>query len=203
MKKLIAITVPQILDDEHLLISSVLEKGIHRLHLRKPEASASEMRNILEKIPVCYHNRISLHDKFSLVEEFPNIGGLNLNRRNSDIPKGFNGQISRSCHSLEEIRNCSNMDYLFLSPIFNSISKEGYESGFTIEELESASDKGIINDKVFALGGIDEKTIPELHTISFGGVAVLGALWGNNPSIHNINELIKRLNDLMICLQQY
>lgn len=203
MKKLIAITVPQILDDEHLLISSVLEKSIHRLHLRKPEASASEMRNILEKIPVCYHSRISLHDNFSLVEEFPYIGGLHLNRRNSDIPKGFNGQISRSCHSLEEIRNCSNMDYLFLSPIFNSISKEGYESGFTIEELESASDKGIINDKVFALGGIDEKTIPELHTISFGGVAVLGALWGNNPSIHNINELIKRLNDLMICLQQY
>ena len=203
MKKLIAITVPQILDDEHLLISSVLEKSIHRLHLRKPEASASEMRNILEKIPVCYHSRISLHDNFSLVEEFPYIGGLHLNRRNSDIPKGFNGQISRSCHSLEEIRNCSNMDYLFLSPIFNSISKEGYESGFTIEELESASYKGIINDKVFALGGIDEKTIPELHTISFGGVAVLGALWGNNPSIHNINELIKRLNDLMICLQQY
>lgn len=203
MKKLIAITVPQILDDEHLLISSVLEKGIYRLHLRKPEASASEMRNILEKIPVCYHSRISLHDNFSLVEEFPYIGGLHLNRRNSDIPKGFNGQISRSCHSLEEIRNCSNMDYLFLSPIFNSISKEGYESGFTIEELKSASDKGIINDKVFALGGIDEKTIPELHSISFGGVAVLGALWGNNPSIHNINELIKRLNDLMICLRQY
>lgn len=95
------------------------------------------------------------------------------------------------------------MDYLFLSPIFNSISKEGYESGFTIEELESASDKGIINDKVFALGGIDEKTIPELRSISFGGVTVLGALWGKNPSFHNINELIKRLNDLMICLQQF
>lgn len=203
MKKLIAITVPQILDDEHLLVSSVLENGIHRLHLRKPEASAAEMRNILEKIPACYHSRISLHDNFSLVEDFPNIGGLHLNRRNSGIPEGFGGLVSRSCHSLDEISDCNNMDYLFLSPIFNSISKEGYESGFTLEELKSASDKGIINDKVFALGGIDENTIPELRSISFGGAAVLGALWGNNPSVSNLNELTKRLNDLMICLQQY
>ena len=76
------------------------------------------------------------------------------------------------------------MDYLFLSPIFQSISKEGYGNGFPWYELEEARERGFINPKVFALGGIDASHIRQLKGLGFGGAVVLGALWGkiNNPA---------------------
>lgn len=67
-------------------------------------------------------------------------------------------------------------DYLFLSPIFDSISKAGYRSAFSHEQLQRAADEGVIDRKVIALGGVTPERIPYLHSLGFGGVAMLGAL---------------------------
>ena len=85
---------------------------------------------------------------------------------------------------------------MFLSPIFQSISKEGYGSGFSLDGLRNA--KGIIDDKVIALGGICPRTITKLKDIPFGGVAVLGALWGNDPSLLVADQLIKQFKRLQV-----
>ena len=85
---------------------------------------------------------------------------------------------------------------MFLSPIFQSISKERYGSGFSLDGLRNA--KGIIDDKVIALGGICPRTITKLKDIPFGGVAVLGALWGNDPSLLVADQLIKQFKRLQV-----
>ena len=121
---------------------------------------------------------------------------MHLNRRNSLAPSGFKGTVSRSCHSIEEIRHYQSLDYLFLSPIFRSISKEGYGSGFAMETLQQASDAGIINEKVFALGGIDLATLPLLRPFRFGGAAGLGALWGERPSTDKQDIIITQYKKL-------
>ena len=69
------------------------------------------------------------------------------------------------------------MDYLFLSPIFDSISKRGYLSQFSIESLQNAAEEGLIDGKVFALGGVTQAKLPLLHELGFGGAAMLGAAW--------------------------
>ncbi|MDD6809054.1 MAG: thiamine phosphate synthase, partial [Bacteroidales bacterium] len=47
--------------------------------------------------------------------------------------------LSVSCHSLEELSaHKAKFDYLFLSPIFDSISKKGYSGRFTREQLLEA-----------------------------------------------------------------
>lgn len=126
------------------------------------------------------------------------LAGIHLNSRNNTLPEGFAGSISRSCHSLQEVQDNKQLDYVFLSPIFQSISKEGYGNGFPMERLREAAASGIINEKVIALGGIEEKNIPLITSLHFGGAAILGALWGKDPSVTNETSIIKRYKQLDI-----
>ena len=195
MKKLIVITSPCFFEREDVILSHLFKEGMQCLHLRKPDSDANELRKLLDRIPDIYYPKIVLHDCFGLAVEY-GLGGVHLNRRNNQPPDDFAGTISRSCHSIGELGQFGKLDYLFLSPIFESISKEGYGSGFKPEILKQASNAGIINDKVIALGGIDLTTLPLLRPFRFGGTAVLGALWGNHPSADKENSIITQYNKL-------
>lgn len=48
------------------------------------------------------------------------------------------------------------------------------------------------------MGGICPQTITKLKDIPFGGVAVLGALWGNDPSLLVADQLIKQFKRLQV-----
>lgn len=195
--KLIVITTPHFFEGESRILSLLFQEGMERLHLRKPQSNIDELRRLLETIPPEYYPRIVLHDHFELVLEYKSVG-IHLNSRNYSVPEGFKGSISRSCHSLEEIHENQKLAYVFLSPIFQSISKEGYGSGFPMEVLQKAASDGIINEKVIALGGMDQTTIPLIKPLNFGGVAVLGALWGNEPSGNQIEPIIERYKQLAL-----
>ena len=173
----IAITLPEILQEDARLVIRALECGYSRVHLRKPEASEEEVAGIIEQIPVRFRSRISIHYYPELAVRY-GLGGIHLNQRSNKVPEGFIGLVSRSCHSLEELekykREC---DYLFLSPVYDSISKKGYKSNFSKETLKKAAGQGIIDSKVYALGGVDESKAEELETLGFGGGAMLGCVW--------------------------
>lgn len=178
--KAIAITLPDIIDGDARMIVSAIERGYDRVHLRKPSASVEEIMGIIEKIPHEYRDRVTLHEHHILAEIF-GLGGIHLNHRFSDIPNDYQGLISRSCHSLEEIATYKDQcDYLFLSPIYDSISKAGYCSNFSAEELAAAGRNGIIDSKVIALGGVTRDKFPELESWGFGGGAMLGAVWSEH-----------------------
>lgn len=189
MRQLIVITSPDCFPEEGQVLTRLFEAGMQRLHLRKPKGDRADLCRILDDLPAAYHPQVVLHDHFELAAMY-SLGGVHLNQRNPHAPDGFQGSISRSCHSFEELEQYQSLDYLFLSPIFQSISKEGYGNGFTPEALQEASAKGIIRENVIALGGIDLNTLPLLHPYPFGGVAVLGALWGNHPSIQQTNSIV-------------
>ncbi|WP_456088226.1 thiamine phosphate synthase [Parabacteroides sp.] len=195
MKKLIVITSPRFFQGESTILSHLFDEGMQRLHLRKPDSDANELRKLLDRIPDVHYPKVVLHDCFGLAVEY-GLGGVHLNRRNRQAPDGFTGAISRSCHSIGELGQFGQLDYLFLSPIFKSISKEGYGNGFEPETLRQASDAGIIHDKVIALGGIDLTTLPLLRPFRFGGAAVLGALWGSHPSADKENSIINQYKKL-------
>ena len=98
--------------------------------------------------------------------------------------------LSISCHSLEELSAYkAKFDYLFLSPIFDSISKKGYSGRFTREQLLAARDNGLIDKKIIALGGITSGNIPIIRELGFGGVAVLGSVWFSPSPVTSFEEL--------------
>ena len=177
--KLIAITKPYCENDEAAFIRKLFESGFDIVHLRKPEADVNYCRTLLEKLTEEERAKIIVHDYHILYEEF-SLKGIHINKNVTTLPEGYQGFKTRSCHSLEEVVKYKNdFDYVFLSPIFDSISKAGYKSAFTEEMLKEASDKGIINEKVVALGGVTFDKIPYLKVLNFGGAAMMGSLVRN------------------------
>lgn len=201
MKQLIAITAPACFPEEGKIITALFEAGLERLHLRKPDAGKETLSALIGQIPGRFYPRIVLHGHFGLANEYA-LGGVHLNRRNPEAPPCFSGSISRSCHSIRELDEWKSLDYLFLSPVFPSISKEGYGSGFARHELERATERGIITPKVFALGGMDVPHIRQLKGLGFGGAAVLGALWGKRPGESGSREIIGRFNQLITAIRE-
>ncbi|MCH5227459.1 MAG: thiamine phosphate synthase [Muribaculaceae bacterium] len=165
---IVAITRPDFFEGESGKISQILENNeAMYVHIRKPEATINEIEKLLREIPCHLHDRLKLHDGFELCEKY-NIGGIHLNSRNSTIPRK-NLRLSKSIHSIEELGNCKNIDYCFLSPIFDSISKKGYLGRFDLNEI---SDK-ILGKKVVALGGVTPDKFDILRNHNFYGAALL------------------------------
>ncbi len=171
-RHLIAITPEQPVADEGCKIEALLRAGWYRVHLRHPDASRVEMRDLIESVSQRYHDRLVLHGHFDLTCDF-NLGGLHLNHRCPTAPALYSGPLSRSCHSIDEIAEADSMSYVTLSPIFDSISKSGYQAAFTPDTLSSL-DKCEI--PVIALGGISPEHFPMLDCYRFSGHAMLGAI---------------------------
>lgn len=191
-KLFIGITQEQLSEREAQYISIMLEEGADFVHVRKPGSSLEQVSQLIEQIDERFHSRLILHDHFTLMSRF-NLGGVHLNGRNPLAPKDFKGQLSRSCHSLEEISTlASEINYAFLSPIFSSISKQGYKSAFSEDQLSLASKNGVINERIIALGGISKDKLPIINAYGFGGVALLGYLWACKDS----NQLKNRVREI-------
>jgi len=193
--RFIVITEPRFIHNEAATIARLLHWGADFVHIRKPEATEKETARLIESIPSELHNRLVLHDNFGLSAHFT-LHGLHLNRRNSVLPDGFKGAVSRSCHTLEEVeRHKPTCDYVFLSPIFNSISKQGYASTFAPQTLLEAKEQGIIDEKVFALGGITADNIEETKHYGFGGIVLLGDVWSRTGD-ENFETYVRHIGRL-------
>ena len=214
--RIIVISAPDFLPGEAEAVTALLEAGAWRVHVRKPAAGSDSIARLLEHIPAALYSRISLHDHHELAARF-GVGGVHLNSRNPSVPDGFGGMVSRSCHSIAELSQYSSVcDYMFLSPIFDSISKSGYVSRFSLEEIRrrivAGSDvatarmdvmssdgncRSVDWGRVFALGGVCPDNVRLLEDVGFGGAAVLGCIWEPFRLDHNCAALSERLRNLM------
>ncbi|MCD8284977.1 MAG: thiamine phosphate synthase [Prevotellaceae bacterium] len=176
MFKTVVITLPRFFEGEAERITSLLLEGKADLvHIRKPGSKREDVERLLQAIPSELRPRLTLHDHFGLRDS---VGGLHLNSRNASAPEGWQGRLSRSCHSLEEVAQIkAQYDYVSLSPVFDSVSKQGYLSAFTAEQIAKARREGIIDERVFALGGIRFSMLEAVKAMGFGGAMILGDAW--------------------------
>ena len=75
-------------------------------------------------------------------------------------------------------------NYVFLKNIFDCIEFKDEKSSFTLDTLEKAAKNGLIDKKVYALGGMGIDNVKLAKDLGFGGVVVCGDLW-NRFDIHN------------------
>lgn len=175
----IVITLPYFFDGEAEQIVQLLHSSVDLIHIRKPESKAEELERLIMSIPSEYYPRLVLHDHHELAMKY-HLHGVHLNGRNPQPPQGWEGSVSKSCHSLEEVKEWKEKcDYVSLSPIFDSISKQGYHAAFSSTEIEEASRQGIIDKKVLALGGVTFNKIDDVLRMGFGGGMILGDAWKN------------------------
>ncbi len=192
--KTIVFTSPGKEDQESSKIRLLLEGGVDLVHIRKPDWSREEVRTLIKDIPEYFHPRLKIHDHFSLTDEFQ-IGGVHLNRRNPYY-LGRKCEISRSCHTIEEVEESINdgLSYVTLSPIFDSISKSAYLSGHNLEKISLPPKNGL---PVIALGGVTPDKFRILAEAGFAGAALLGAIWTGDfrQNVLLLSKAIKEMNN--------
>ena len=194
--KIILLTPESSSKSEIKNICKLFSIGLSTLHLRKPGFSEIQLRHYLLQIPKKYHNRIVLHTHYALVKEF-NLKGAHLTEKERASKKtiAFLQRtkiriVSTSFHSTVHInRNRRKYEYVFLSPIFDSISKKGHKSRFILERIQSI----LKRNKIIALGGINDKNILSTKEIGFAGAATIGYIWeGKNP-VQQYKKLISKI----------
>jgi thiamine-phosphate pyrophosphorylase len=196
MFRLLLITAPTALPNEPSLLTDLLAQGLSRLHLRKPDWSASQLESLVQALPAQFYPRLVLHGHPQLVRRYQ-LGGLHLPaaQRATKRPRLLLGQtLSTSFHSLAEIsRHRCRYDYVFLSPIFDSISKIGYASTFRLPvvrtHLHVLAARAGYRPQVLALGGVTAENIELLEPAGFAGAAVLGAIWQSSDPVAAFRHL--------------
>lgn len=180
--KLIVISSPDPIAEEPQCINQLFEAGLEYFHLRKPDYTQEQLRQLLLQIEPEHYAKIALHQHHELAGEFE-INRLHFTEKNRSITpaakllklKSEGYCLSTSVHStaaLQQLPPC--FSYTFFGPVFNSISKPGYvatiPTGFCLTETEKVV-------PVVALGGIDAENISQLPLMMFDGTAILGSIW--------------------------
>jgi thiamine-phosphate pyrophosphorylase len=196
--KLIIMTKATFFVEEDKILTSLFEEGMENLHLYKPGSEPIYSERLLTLLPDEYYKMITVHDHFYLREEY-GLRGIHLNNVNDPLPIGYRGNVSRTCHSIEELHDAKKQSkYVFLKTIFDSQSNAGDKQTLSYETLKEASNRGLIDKKVYAMGGINLDNIRLCRELGFGGVVICGDLW-NRFSIHHgqdFNDIITHFHKL-------
>ncbi len=202
-KSLIVISWPEKIKDEARAIQCLIELGLTHFHLRKPEWKSYELEDLILKIPERYHQHIILHNHYELAKKY-GLKGIHLTNhtKNSYAVEEFkNYHISISIHTFREVQSLSSSyDYVFFSPVFESISKKGYNPAFSLTELCEWFHKQTLPTKLIALGGVTPNNLKQIKNSPFDGYATLGYIWKeyrNNPDLKEIeNRFITLKNSI-------
>jgi phosphoribosylformimino-5-aminoimidazole carboxamide ribonucleotide (ProFAR) isomerase len=145
----ILFSYPTEIDNESTIINELVTSGNWDLiHLRKPGWSRVEIERLFQKLSVEAQTKTVFHTSGK-----------------------------QSCHTFNKVDALEGKEaYCFLSPIFDSISKEGYKANFEKEALKQFLQKER-QIKVIALGGVTAQNYNEIIEMGFDGGAFLGSIW--------------------------
>ena len=179
--ELIVISSQEVIVNEATIINGLFQLGLKRFHLRKPDWNEHQLIELLMQIDPVFHSSIALHQHHHIATRF-NIKLLHypekerLNTQPEQLvhlnQQGYT--LSTSVHRLSVLREVGSFSYVFYGPVFNSISKPGYERKLPEDFY---LDKTGITFKVIALGGIDDSNLDKVKQMNFDGAAILGTLW--------------------------
>jgi len=181
--KLVIMTKSTFFVEEDKILQSLFEEGMNNLHLYKPGSSPIYSERLLRLLPEGYYKKITVHDHFYLKNEYK-LKGIHIDDPEGSLPEGYKGHYSRTCTSIEQLPVLKKKaDYVFLKNIFDCIEFKDEKSSFAEADLKIAAKRGLIDKKVYALGGMSIDNIKMVKDLGFGGVVICGDLW-NRFDIH-------------------
>lgn len=192
--KLIAVTPPQDIKDEHHYIAMLVAEGFV-VHCRKPDKTAIELAAYLRNIAPDFRSTVAIHSHHELAADmgikrlhFPERMRLETSFKDE---KYYNFQLSSSFHEKSQVtvKNTKYFSYIFCGPVFNSISKKDYPG---MEEWQMPVSKISETEKV-AIGGMTPDKFTQVRKWGYEGIAFSGYLWERpkdlETRINNIKEV--------------
>lgn len=182
--ELIVVTPPAYFEGEGQLVNRLFDLGLQRLHIRKPVNDVVLFRKLMMEVKPEYYPAIAIHQHHELAAEF-SLQRLHftasqralISSADLDELKGQGITLSSSIHGVQELLHVNGFDYVFFGPVYNSISKAGYESVLAADFILPKQ-----RVKVIAIGGVTADQLEALKYKGFSGAAVLGALWHKTSS---------------------
>lgn len=177
--KLIVMTMPTFFVEENSILSSLFDAGMDNLHLHKPNSAPVYAERLLSLLSDEDRSRITVHDHYYLKDEYK-LHGIHIDDM-ATPPVGYKGNITRTCHSVSDLKEAKKKsNYVFLDNVF---AHDGHPAR-PAQEIVEAYRSGLIDKKVYALGGVNMETARIAREMGFGGVVVCEDLW-NRFDIHN------------------
>ena len=192
--KLVIMTKSTFFVEEDKILAALFEQGLDNLHLYKPGSSPMYAERLLTLLPDDFYKNITVHDHFYLQQEY-GLAGIHLDNADTPLPIGYKGRVGRTCHRLDELKEMKrNSNYVFLDHTFGP-SATGSEAlpPYTPDELEAAADSGLIDKKVYAMGGLTLDNIRTAKQLGFGGVVVSDDIW-SKFDIHSQDDYKEVIN---------
>lgn len=202
--KFVVISSPDKFQTEISTITKLFAEGLDTFHVRKPKWSEEKMSEYLDMIPTKLRKRIIIHSHHKLAIKYKLFGIhltkkyrtrslknrlrlINLKLKNPKL------SVTRSCHQLSDLVDDNyDYEYVFLTPIFEGISKRSHSGGFSERAVKAILPE--CQHKVYALGGIQPSNISKVKELGFSGAAMLGCIWtteGDKVSVfHAAKEAI-------------
>lgn len=176
---IIVLTPEQTVPNESEILRQLFEAGLERFHIRKYWLKDAEMKLYLDAINPLYHQRLVLHSHYHLAKDY----GINrlhfreedrLADRHMDYKNEYS--LSTSVHDIVAFNDLGKeWQYAFLSPMYPSISKQGYGAKHTT--LSTLEQRKNTHCQLIGLGGIDIDNFSEVVKGGANGIALLGSIW--------------------------
>lgn len=174
---------------EHALLNALFANGLRYFHLRKRDYSRAQLEHYLDQIAPEFYPRIVLHAHFDLARE-RGLKGIHFKKTytledfqqehhlEAAVIRESYLHISHSVHNLSDLKNAQfPYDYLFLSPVFDSISNQGYNSKIKIQTIRKFLKEEPNRPEVIALSGITAANVDKVVAAGFNGLGLLGFIW--------------------------
>ncbi len=159
------------------ILNGLSSSEYHSYHLRKPNLTARQLESYLNALNAEWRQKVVLHQHYNLINNFK-LKGVHLKEKDRRLYDSHSRVVSSSFHSIKDLESeVNSYHYVFLSPIFDSISKEGYKAAFDYHQLHQKI--SAIQLKVIALGGVSNDKIKHCKEMGFSGVAFIGSFWSH------------------------
>ena len=190
-------TQPTFFVEEDKILTALFEEGLDTLHINKPDSEPLYAERLLSLLPKRYYDDIVVHQHYYLKQEY-DLKGIHINEPETPTPEGFRKHVTRSTGNIGDLKDMKKQcDYVMLHSLFDSLHND-YKASLDIDEVREARKKGLVDKKVYALGGMSLENVQIAKDLGFGGVVICGDLWNrfNIQQETNFHALIDHFRKL-------
>lgn len=190
--KIVVYAIPYEISNETIKLNQLFDLGLEEFHLRKPGYSRKQIEEYILSVDKRHHNKIVLHQYFSLAKKY-HLKGIHVS------PKYFSGLFGKlrkniffSSTSLKfsstvtELKDLTALDGQFdeihLGPLFRKFSEQNILETFEAFKLKSTLAK--IETRVLGMGGVCLKSIKKLNNLGLEGVVLQSSIWKSEDIVN-------------------